>query len=285
MRDRDAALRASHIGNTAMKTVPRSAALTIAGSDSGGGAGIQTDLRTFTAFGVHGTSAITALTAQNTRGVTAVHVAPGAIVRAQIDAVLDDFRIGAIKLGMLATPAIVRTVAAALAARPQPVVLDPVLVATTGARLATDDLAEALRRHLLPRAALVTPNVPEAQRLTGLRIRSVRDKRLAARALLDAGAQAVLLKGGHGSGRVATDLLLTPDGERWFEHARSPGRHHGTGCTLSAAIAAAIARGEGLKDAVETGIAFVQAAIAASHQPGRSALRVLDPLAAAQRVR
>ena len=265
-----------------MKRTPRPAALTIAGSDSGGGAGIQADLRTFAAFGVHGTCAITALTAQNTRGVTAVHVAPRAIVRAQVDAVLDDFPVGAIKLGMLATPSTVRVVAQALAERERiALVVDPVLVATTGARLASEDLAEALRRHLLPRATVVTPNLPEAERLTGLHIRSDAERRRAARLLLDDGAQAVLLKGGHGKGREVRDLLLTNEEEHWFAQPRMPGEHHGTGCTLSAAIAAGLARGAALADAVGAAIDFVSTAIAAGYRPGRGKLGVLDTQAAA----
>jgi len=269
-----------------MTSSSRPAALTIAGSDSGGGAGIQADLRTFAAFGVHGTSAITALTAQNTRGVTAVHVAPRAVVRAQIEAVLGDFPIAAIKLGMLATPAIVRVVAQALAARKRiPLVVDPVLVATTGARLAREDLAESLRRHLLPHADLVTPNLPEAERLTGLRIRNDADRLRAARLLLDDGARAVLLKGGHGKGREVRDLLLTGQEEHVFAQARMPGEHHGTGCTLSAAIAAGIALGESLVDAVATAIDFVGGAIASGYRPGRGKLHVLDTQAIATAMR
>ena len=269
-----------------MTRTRRPVALTIAGSDSGGGAGIQADLRTFAAFGVHGTSAITAITAQNTRGVAAVHVAPSTIVRAQIEAVLDDFPIGAIKLGMLATPAIVRVVAQTLAARKHvPLVVDPVLVATTGARLASDDLADSLRRHLLPHADLVTPNLPEAERLTGLRIRNDATRLRAARLLLEDGARAVLLKGGHGGGREVKDLLLTENDEHWFTHARAQGSHHGTGCTLSAAIAAGLACGESLDAAVATGIAFVRAAIVAGYRPGRGALEVLDTQVAAATLR
>ncbi len=269
-----------------MTRTRRPAALTIAGSDSGGGAGIQADLRTFAAFGVHGTSAITALTAQNTRGVAAVHVVPSAIVRAQIEAVLDDFPIGAIKLGMLATPAIVRVVAQTLTARKHvSLVIDPVLVATTGARLASDDLADSLRRHLLPHADLVTPNLPEAERLTGLRIRNDAARLRAARLLLEDGARAVLLKGGHGGGREVEDLLLTENDEYWFTHARARGHHHGTGCTLSAAIAAGLACGEPLDAAVATGIAFVRAAIVAGYRPGRGALNVLDTQVAAAALR
>ena len=256
-------------------------ALTIAGSDSGGGAGIQADLRTFAAFGVHGTSAITALTAQDTRGVHAIHTVPRAMLRAQVEAVLGDFRVGAAKLGMLATPAIAREVANLLARHPRlPVILDPVLVATTGARLATHDLADTLRRHLFARADLVTPNVPEAERLLGRRIRSTRDMHAAAHALLDSGARAVLLKGGHLAGTRIADLLLAPGLERWFRHARIPGESHGTGCSLAAAIAAGVARGSSLEAAVEAAIQFVHDGLAAGYRPGRGRLRVLDHIAA-----
>lgn len=249
----------------------RPIALTIAGSDSGGGAGIQADLRTFAAFGVHGTSAITALTAQDTRGVHAIHTVPRAMLHAQVETVLDDFRVGAAKLGMLATPAIAREVARLLQRHPRlPVILDPVLVATTGAKLATHDLADTLRRHLFARADLVTPNIPEAERLLDRTIRDTRDMHAAARALLDGGARAVLLKGGHLAGRRIADLLLAPGVERWFRHARIPGESHGTGCSLAAAITAGIARGAKLETAVEAAIDFVHDALAAGYQIGRA---------------
>ncbi|HEY6941382.1 bifunctional hydroxymethylpyrimidine kinase/phosphomethylpyrimidine kinase [Dokdonella sp.] len=265
-----------------MPTRSPSIALTIAGSDSGGGAGIQADLRTFAAFGVHGASAITALTAQNTLGVTAIHAAPTSFLRAQIDAVLGDFRVGAAKLGMLATPAIAREVASALARRPRlPVVLDPVLVATTGARLGTHALIGTLRRHLLPLATLTTPNIPEAEALLGRPIGSRTAMAGAARALLEAGARAVLLKGGHLGGSEVSDLLLTAAGERWFHQRRRRGEFHGTGCSLSAAIAAGLALGNPLEDAVEAAVHFVQRAIAAGYRPGKGALFVLDHPAAA----
>jgi hydroxymethylpyrimidine/phosphomethylpyrimidine kinase len=254
-------------------------ALTIAGSDSGGGAGIQADLHSFAALGVHGACAITAVTAQNTRQVSAIHVVPAAILRAQLVAVLTDFRVGAIKVGMLATPAIARVVAQALLKHPRiPVILDPVLVATTGANLATSNLAAALRRHLLRRADLLTPNIPEAERLLDCTIRTTKDMRTAAAALLDQGARAVLLKGGHLAGNEISDLLLTRDGEHWFHQKRIRGETHGTGCSLSAAIAAGIARGDALDVAVEQAIGFVQHALGAGYRPGKGALRVLDHL-------
>ncbi|MDR2013384.1 MAG: bifunctional hydroxymethylpyrimidine kinase/phosphomethylpyrimidine kinase [Rhodanobacter sp.] len=261
------------------KTPPT--ALTIAGSDSGGGAGIQTDLRTFAACGVHGTCVITAITAQNTRGVTDIHVVPVRTLRAQLHAVLDDFHVRAIKIGMLATPGIAREVAAVLQQYPHiRVILDPVLVATTGAHLARRDLAGAMLRHLLDRAALVTPNIPEAERLLSRRIHDTHAMRDAAAALLARGARAVLLKGGHLPGREISDLLLTPEGEHWFHQRRIRGEHHGTGCTLAAAIAAAIAHGTSLETGVMQGIAFVQRALAAGYRPGKAALRVLNPLGA-----
>jgi hydroxymethylpyrimidine/phosphomethylpyrimidine kinase len=256
-------------------------ALTIAGSDSGGGAGIQADLRTFAAFGVHGLSAITAVTAQNTRGVSAIHTVPGAVLQAQVAAVLDDFRVGAIKLGMLATPAIARAVAAALERhRRIPLILDPVLIATTGARLATESLVGALRTHLFARTTLLTPNIPEAERLTGLAIRSEGEMRAAAAALRAQGAPAVLLKGGHLPGNAIADLLLTAHGERWFRQRRLRGESHGTGCSLAAAIAAGLALGRPLEQAVEDAIGFVYRALKAGYRPGKGDLRVLDHLAA-----
>ena len=253
-------------------------ALTIAGSDSGGGAGIQADLRTFTAHGVHGLCAITAVTAQNTRAVSAIEPMPPRIVAAQLDAVFGDFDVRAVKIGMLATPAIVREVAAALAKRPRvPFVLDPVLVATTGGKLSTRDLGPALRRHLLNRAALVTPNVPEAETLLGRRLRNADAFERAADDLLGLGSRAVLLKGGHIKGRRVCDLLALADGARhWFEHARIEAEGHGTGCTLSAAIAANIALGASLEDAVGHAIEYVHRAMSAGYEPGKGKLRVLD---------
>lgn len=255
-------------------------ALTIAGSDSGGGAGIQADLHTFAAFGVHGTCAITAVTAQNTRQVTAIHTVPLAVLRAQIDAVLTDFRVGAIKIGMLASASVARVVAQRLAGCPRiPVILDPVLIATTGVRLARDDLAAALGKHLMKRATLLTPNIPEAETLLERTIRTPSDMHDAATTLREQGFRAVLLKGGHLPGKRISDLLLTGDGEHWFHQRRVPGEAHGTGCSLSAAIAAGLANGHCLEDAVTDAIAFVQRALAASYRPGKGAMRVLDPLA------
>lgn len=251
--------------------------LTIAGSDSGGGAGIQADLATFAAFGVHGLCAITAVTAQNTRGVTAIRTLEAGMLRAQLDAVFSDFRVGAVKIGMLATPALVRVVAETLRRHPRvPAVLDPVLVATTGARLAADNLVGAINRHLLARADLVTPNLPEAAALLGEREQRAPDRTRLARGLLDLGARAVLLKGGHARGTQIEDLLLTGQSVRHFRHARIGGRAHGTGCTLSAAIAAGLAVGAPLEEAVANATAYVQRALALGYRPGRGNLRVLD---------
>ncbi len=256
-------------------------ALTIAGSDSGGGAGIQADLRSFAALGVHGTTAITAVTAQNTRSVTDVRMQPAACIRAQIDAVFDDFAVAAVKTGMLGTPGVVRTVADALAMRRHvPLVVDPVLVATSGATLGRVGLVAAMCRHLLPRADLVTPNVPEAEQLLGARIRTRDDLLAAALRLRESGARAVLLKGGHLHGRKVHDVLVDATGVRWFEHPRLAGEAHGTGCTLAAAIVAGLSHGEPLAAAVANAIGFVHAALARAYRPGRAPLRVLDHLAA-----
>ncbi|MEP7044025.1 MAG: bifunctional hydroxymethylpyrimidine kinase/phosphomethylpyrimidine kinase [Dokdonella sp.] len=261
----------------------RPLALTIAGSDSGGGAGIQADLRTFAAFGVHGLCAITAVTAQNTLTVDAIHEVPSRILRAQIEAVLADFRVGAIKVGMLASARLAREVASALQAYPHiPLIVDPVLVATTGAGLAKSNLASALKRHLFARTDLLTPNIPEAECLLERAVESTDDMRTAAAQLLDMGARAVLLKGGHLAGGEISDLLLTRSAEHWFHQRRIRGESHGTGCSLSAAIAAGMARGATLEDAVEAAIDFVHTALAAGYRPGRGKLRVLDHLAAAR---
>jgi len=254
------------------------AVLTIAGSDSGGGAGIQADLRTFASLGTHGLCAVTAVTAQNTRAVDAIETLPPRIVEAQLDAVFGDFDVRAVKIGMLATAAIVRTVAAILNRYPRvPVVLDPVLVATTGARLARGDLAGPLRRHLLARADLVTPNVPEAESLLGRQLAETSDLPAAAEALLGFGARAVLLKGGHLRGGRVSDLLMRSDGKaHWFHHARIAAEGHGTGCTLSSAIAAFLAGGDAMDVAVKKGVDYVHRALATGYEPGRGKLRVLN---------
>ena len=241
-------------------------ALTIAGSDSGGGAGIQADLKTFSALGVYGASVITAVTAQNTRAVTAVEQVSPAMVGAQIDAVLDDLAVGAIKIGMLFSPGIIREVARRLDGR-IPVVLDPVMVAKSGDPLLQDDAVAALVTHLLPRATLLTPNLPEAARLLGAEQAHDTDTMEAqGEALCARGAGAVLMKGGHGGGPTCTDVLVVADtAPVLLEAPRIATKNtHGTGCTLSAAIAAGLARGQKLEQAVRDAHAYLQSAIAAA---------------------
>ena len=237
-------------------------ALTIAGSDSGGGAGIQADLRTFTAHGVHGTTAITAITAQNTLGVTAVLALPPDIVVAQIDAVVTDLGADVVKIGMLANAAIAAAVADALVRhRLSPVVLDPVMVAKGGAALLDEAAVAVLRSRLFPLATIVTANVPEAEALTGVSVTDVASSRRAASAMVEAGAGAAVVKGGHLPGD-AIDVLF--DGTTFTEFAgpRIATPHtHGTGCTFAAAIAARLALGASLVDAVRAAKAYVTRAI------------------------
>jgi hydroxymethylpyrimidine/phosphomethylpyrimidine kinase len=242
-------------------------ALTIAGSDSSGGAGIQADLKTFAALGVYGASAITALTAQNTQGVRAIHDVPAEFVTQQIDAVLADLSVGAVKIGMLSQASIIAAVAKRLAREPAlPVVLDPVMVATSGDRLLAPAAVDVLRRALLPLAAVVTPNVPEAAALLDAPLaRSEADMRAQAEKLLALGARAVLIKGGHASGPESVDLLIEPSRETRLAATRITARNtHGTGCTLSAAVAAGLAKGLDLVAAVRAAKDFVTAAIAAA---------------------
>lgn len=242
-------------------------AMTIAGSDSSGGAGIQADLKTFTALGVYGASVITALTAQNTRGVTAVELASPAFVAAQIKAVLDDLDVAAIKTGMLAASALVESIAAELSNYPPiPLIVDPVMVATSGDRLIDDDAVDAVKRLIFPRALLITPNLPEAARLLDSAIATTESeagKQLEGLARL--GAKAVLLKGGHGSGGEAVDLLWHAGRITRLASSRIDTKNtHGTGCTLSAAIAALIASGASTEAAVTRGKAYVHAAISSA---------------------
>jgi hydroxymethylpyrimidine/phosphomethylpyrimidine kinase len=272
------------------RTPPR--LLTIAGSDSGGGAGLQADLKAFAAHGVYGMSAVTAVTVQNTRGVTAVHAVPAAVVAAQIDAVLDDIGADAIKIGMLGDAAVVRAVAGRLRAHLGsgggerlgiPVVLDPVLVAKGGAPLLADEAVAALIAELLPLATVVTPNLPELERLSGRPVATEEERRRAAEALARPGSQgpAVLAKGGHtleDAGPDVVDLLLA--GEIWyrFAHPRLAVRStHGTGCTLAAALAARLAMGEALPAAAAGAIEYVAGAIAAAYPLG-GGIGPVDPL-------
>lgn len=246
-------------------------ALTIAGSDSSGGAGIQADLKTFAALGVYGTSAITAITAQNTLGVSDVHVVPVASVRAQIDAVMSDIGADAVKIGMLATAEVIEAVAAAIDAhRLAPVVLDPVMVAKGGSRLLAPDAVEAMRSLLLPRAAIVTPNLAEAEVLTGLRVRDAGEMEIAARALVAAGAAAALVKGGHLESEAIVDLLWDGRTLHRFDARRIDTPHtHGTGCTLASAVAAGLALGLSLHESVTRAHRYVQAAIASAPGLGK----------------
>lgn len=227
--------------------------LSIAGSDPSGGAGIQADLKTFAALGCHGMAVITGLTAQNTRGVSAVHLPPPQFAAAQIDAVFADIEVSAVKIGMLGSGAVAAAVAQSLRAGAPPfIVLDPVLAATSGDALGAPDVVEALLRDLLPLASLITPNVPEAMRLTGLPAPHDTGGMLAlAQALQARGARAVLVKGGHLHGNTAEDVLLTGNHSRIYSAPRVNTRNtHGTGCTLSSAIAAYSARGMALEEAV-----------------------------------
>ena len=250
-------------------------ALTIAGSDSGGGAGIQADLKTFAAFGVYGTSAITALTAQNTVAVSGVHLAPPEFVVAQIDAVVTDLGCDAVKTGMLATSAIVEAVAAAIRRHRLPnVVVDPVMVAKSGDHLLAVEAVEAVRRSLVPAARIVTPNIPEAEVLTGLRIRTLADAEAAGRALRGMGAQAVIVKGGHLDRDDIVDVLVEGDRIVHLAGPRVPGVHtHGTGCTFGAAIAARLALGDDVEAAARAAQAYVREAmragvpLGAGHRP------------------
>lgn len=242
-------------------------ALTIAGSDSSGGAGIQADLKTFSALGVYGASVITAITAQNTRAVTHIHDVPLDVVAGQIAAVLDDLDVGAVKIGMLSSPEIVACVAAGLADYAGPVVLDPVIVAKSGAKLLREEAVAALKEQLLPRATVITPNLPEAAGLLGeAPVRDPAEAERQGRALLALGPAAVLMKGGHGDGAQCTDLLLAAgEPPLAFTAERIDTRNtHGTGCTLSSAIAAGLAKGLPLAVAVAEAHSWLHAAIAAA---------------------
>ena len=240
--------------------------LSIAGSDSGGGAGVQADLKTFAALGCFGTTAITALTAQNTTGVRAIYAVPLDMLADQIDAVVDDIGVDAVKIGMLHSAPTIETVAAALDRHHlRQTVLDPVMVATSGAALIDPSAIAALVRLLFPRVLLVTPNLDEAAMLVGRLLHTEADMAGAAQQLLDMGARAVLLKGGHRPGATVADLLLQPGTPPlWLRAPRIVTTNtHGTGCTLSSAIAARLALGDGLLQAVQQARDFVRGALAA----------------------
>ncbi|MGQ0560688.1 MAG: bifunctional hydroxymethylpyrimidine kinase/phosphomethylpyrimidine kinase [Gemmatimonadota bacterium] len=246
-------------------------ALTIAGSDSGGGAGIQADLKTFHAFGVFGTSALTAITAQNTIGVRAVHAVPGAIVREQINAIASDFAVRAVKTGMLATRELVELVADVIAEEGlENYVLDPVMVATSGDRLLEDDAVQAILSRLLPLSTLATPNLDEARIMTDIDAHDVDHMRRAGRRLVEQGARAALVKGGHLTGDRVIDVLFDGTEFRIYDRPRiETSSTHGTGCTLSAAVAAGLALGRPLARAVEEALSFVECAIATAPGLGR----------------
>ena len=240
--------------------------LSIAGSDSGGGAGIQADLKTFSALGCYGMTAITAITAQNTQGVRAIHGVPPDILRAQIEAVVEDIGVDAVKIGMLASPEVVAVVAQAIAHYRLPnVVLDPVMVATSGDRLIAQETMGALVSELFPLAAIVTPNLDEAGWLLGRSITEEKKLEAEADALLELGAQAALLKGGHLPGNWVVDMLALPTGQHYRLGSERIATHngHGTGCTLSSAIAAQLALGQPLVPAVHAARAYILGAIAA----------------------
>ncbi len=245
--------------------------LTIAGSDSGGGAGIQADLKALSANGVYGLSVITSITAQNTRGVTAVHDLPLSIVEAQLDALFDDFEIAAVKTGMLSSAPIVDAVSRALARhRAANLVVDPVMVAKSGHPLLRQDAVDHLKASLIPQALLVTPNIPEAEQLAGMTIATLADARQAAKLIHKMGCRHVLIKGGHALTERATDLLY--DGKFFNiykgEYIDTP-HTHGTGCTYASAIAAQLARGKALPDAVQAAKTYVTEAIRHSLAIGR----------------
>ncbi len=257
--------------------------LSIAGSDSGGGAGIEADIKTISALGAYACTAITAVTAQNTLGVAAVHTLPPGFIALAINTVLDDIGVDAIKLGMLANAAIIRAVAATLPAH-IPVVLDPVMVASSGAVLLEEGAIAALRECLIPRATLITPNLPEAAKLTGLPVGTEAERIAAGQALLALGAQAVLIKGGHDDTPVLTDYLITQAGVERLSMPRLHSKNtHGTGCTMASAIATGLAQGMSLHDATQRARAYVQEAIrtapgfGAGHGPLNHLVR--DPVA------
>ena len=242
-------------------------ALTIAGSDSSGGAGIQADLKTFAAFGVYGASVITALTAQNTTGVTGIHQVPAEFVTAQIDAVFADLEIGAVKIGMVADLGVIAAIAAGLERwSPKHIVLDPVMVATSGDRLLAAEAVDALRTKLIPQASLITPNLPEAAVLLDEPI-AANEGAIASQGqrLLAMGCRAVLIKGGHGQGAESTDYFVTSAGTTALAAPRIATKNtHGTGCSLSSAIAAGLAKGDEMETAVRHAKTWISAAIAAA---------------------
>jgi hydroxymethylpyrimidine/phosphomethylpyrimidine kinase len=250
-----------------MTASPIPIALTIAGTDPSGGAGVLADIKAFSAFGVYGAAVITALTAQNTIGVRGIHDVPPSFIADQLASVFDDLDVKAVKIGMLSRPEVIETIARSLDTYKQKtVVLDPVMVAASGDRLLVPEAVDALRKVLIPKALLITPNMPEAAVLLDEPIaeNNAAMERQAEK-LLELGCQAVLLKGGHGHGADSADILFEKSGASWFSSKRvATNNTHGTGCTLSSAIAAGLANGQPLRAAVQTGKDYVSAAIAAS---------------------
>ena len=250
-------------GRVASESAPKMGrVLIIAGSDSGGGAGVQADIKAVTMMGGFAATAITALTIQNTLGVHGVHPVPLEVIAAQADAVLDDIGTDAVKTGMLGSVEVVRCVAEILDRAGAPTVVDPVMIAKGGSPLLAEDAVAAVRELMVRRAALLTPNAPEAEALTGIAVADLDGQRRAGEALLKLGAGAVLMKGGHVPGETVVDLLMTPRGETLLEGPRIETRHtHGTGCTLASACAAGIAKGLPLEQAVAEAWAYVAEAI------------------------
>lgn len=251
----------------------RKCCLTIAGSDSGGNAGVQADLRAFHSYGLHGCTVFTALTAQNPSGVSAIHPVPPQFVADQLDAVIGTYAIAALKTGMLTDPAVIECIADKISKRPEIAkVIDPVMVATSGAKLSTNDAVEAMKAKLLPLAIVITPNVPEAEALTGMKITGRADVREAAKRLNGAYGCAVLVKGGHAVGDLASAEDTLFDGKEFFAPSmpwiENPVSTHGTGCSLAAALAAEFAEGKDLRSAVLGAKAYVHSAIAGSYFVG-----------------
>lgn len=266
---------------------PKGRVLIIAGSDSGGGAGVQADIKTVCGLGAYAMTAIAAVTVQDTKCVHSVHLLPVDVVRQQIDVTLADIGADVIKIGMLGSGPIIETVADAVTNRADAprIILDPVLTATSGDGLGGDGAAETLRARLLPKAFLLTPNIPEAEALTGAAIRTVDDMAEAGRVLVALGAGAVLVKGGHARGDALTDVLVDKDGVRSFQHRRiGAAAVHGTGCTLASAIAASLAWGEPLETSIAQAQTYVRDAIEASLGFGGGA-RILNHAEAARRRR
>lgn len=244
-------------------------ALTIAGSDSGGGAGIEADLKTFTAFGVHGLVAITSVTAQNTQAVTAIHDIPPEVVAEQIRAVAEDIGVDAAKTGMLSNAEIIKAVAKTVKNYDFPLVVDPVMIAKSGAPLLREDAVDALIKYILPLATLVTPNRFEAEKLSGMKIRSVEDAKIVAKKIAEeTGAEAVIVKGGHIEGEEPVDVLYHNGTFREYRAPKVEGCTHGTGCSFSAAITANLAKGLGLEEAIEVAKKFITLGIAMGHRIG-----------------